>query len=204
MDIPLQHVLVALFVVLLGGSTRVKTRHEGSLAPPALVAQLLRSRRARPDVLLLLGPCGAGKTALFSLLAHGTAHTHTTTSMVANAGPLRPPPGGRLRRPLTVVDCPGHGRLRGLLDVHAPRAAAFVLVLDARDGSFLPTAREAAECVARAVFIELVTHASFFALCKASCCMRTKRAGAAPARRACWWCCTRRTGRGACTALSLW
>ena len=136
-----------------------------------LLARLLLAPRRRRDAVLLLGPCGAGKTALFGLVrAHTTAHTAislapclsrahachsatwhqlrdgvfgaSVTSMAENVA--RVAVGGR---EVTLVDLPGHPRLRGRLDAHATSARALVFLVDGRDGVFLPACRDTAECV---------------------------------------------------------
>ena len=155
----------------------------------------------RGSVVLLVGPCDAGKTTLFHQLVDGSTHLGTVASMQANeaAGPLasekvgnrqaprallgtragdpaapsllyhgspagaaapaaasvshtlrrRPParlcaqaahPGAR---PVTLVDVPGHPRVRGAMQRYADRAAGVVFVVDSVD--FMPRKTEAAE-----------------------------------------------------------
>ena len=104
------------------------------------------------DTLLLVGLCGAGKTALFSRLrgdgglgSGGGALTATAPSMEENEAPLARRPGSARR--LRLVDLPGHPRLRGRIDSVAARCCGVVCVVDAREGVFGPSARDVAECV---------------------------------------------------------
>ncbi|KAI7841678.1 hypothetical protein COHA_004545 [Chlorella ohadii] len=100
----------------------------------------------RGSVVLLVGPCDAGKTTLFHQLVEGSTHLGTVASMQANeaSGPLASEkashPGAR---PVTLVDVPGHPRVRGAMERYADRAAGLVFVVDSVD--FMPRKTEAAE-----------------------------------------------------------
>jgi signal recognition particle receptor subunit beta len=80
------------------------------------------AKRGSPSgpVILIAGPPGAGKTALFLRLRDGPAAT-------VAAGP------GPRRRAVHLVDAPGHPRLRALSASHAPGAAALIFVVDAAE-----------------------------------------------------------------------
>ena len=104
----------------------------------------------RKKAVLLLGPCGGGKTVAYhSLLAAGasgegeaggaappSAAIETVTSMIAaeadfslafsSAGS-----GRGAATPVTLVDYPGHARLRAGLGEQLGRAAGVVLIVDA-------------------------------------------------------------------------
>ena len=98
--------------------------------------------------------------------------------------------GGGAPRAVTLVDLPGHPRLRARLDAYAPAARALVFLVDGRDGAFLPACRETAECVGfapRSVAAGLRAHSR--ARARAGCCWtccRTRRWRAARRR-----CCSR-------------
>ena len=89
---------------------------------------LSRGGARKPPAVLLLGPCGAGKTLLFHRLVDGAdgAATETVSSMLASEGSAACGGGAR-----AVVDFPGHHRLRGPLAGELKRAAGIVFVLDA-------------------------------------------------------------------------
>lgn len=107
-------VAVTLLYVLLGGSGK---------APPAV---------------LLLGPCGGGKTLLFHRLTEG-AVVESVTSMAASEGRVALAGGGGR----AVVDFPGHPRLRQSLAAALERSVGVVFCFDASDAA--ATAKAAAE-----------------------------------------------------------
>jgi hypothetical protein len=143
-----------------------------TLLVAALLARALRG--ARRDAVLLLGTCGAGKTALFSQarpargrarsahafpphaparppapsqLRDGGVFGGSVTSMAENAARVRcaGAPGQRARDAL-LVDLPGHPRLRSRLDAFAPAARALIFLVDGTDGVFVKNCRATAEC----------------------------------------------------------
>lgn len=117
-----------------------------SLLVPLLIAAIFLLRPGRRSgggrSLLLFGPVGAGKTALYHQLRFGRM-VPTVTSMEpvsASFVPKQDTGGGG--REVHAVDMPGNGRLRSRLLQEAPSAAALVCVIDATQ---LPLhAREAA------------------------------------------------------------
>jgi len=117
-----------------------------SLIPPRKVLTRLMLSKTAParDCLLLVGASGAGKTALFSRLQDSSCFAGTTPSMAENVAQLAL---GHSRKTLRVVDLPGHPRLRSRLDSYARSAAALVFVVDGREGAFLPSVRDVAQCV---------------------------------------------------------
>jgi signal recognition particle receptor subunit beta len=80
------------------------------------------SRSGGPDVTLLLGPCGAGKTAMFFKWQSPKLKIKTVTSQSINRGFVL----GKNE----VIDYPGHPRLRGGLSTLIPRARRIVFVVD--------------------------------------------------------------------------
>ena len=77
--------------------------------------------------MLICGPCDSGKTVLFSQLVHRKP-VETYTSMQENLGILDPPG----KKPLSVVDIPGHERIRyKSLDKNKDSARAVIYVIDA-------------------------------------------------------------------------
>ncbi|OCK81877.1 P-loop containing nucleoside triphosphate hydrolase protein [Lepidopterella palustris CBS 459.81] len=99
-----------------------------ALVLPLLVHQYLYKRQAQTTLptFLLLGPSGAGKTSLLTLLDRGTpALTHpsqTPLSIALSLPPSIPASSSRYRSPtdpsyarsrcLLLTDTPGHGKLR--------------------------------------------------------------------------------------------
>ena len=112
-----------------------------------VVAQLLSLRRTKDgrsvgSALLLCGYCGSGKTALFHRLrANAVPHTVTSLEPSDKTFALHPELGGGgeastlPRRPIRVLDMPGHGRLRTKLMASLPDARGVVFLVDAADTS---------------------------------------------------------------------
>lgn len=92
-----------------------------------VVFVLNKSKKGRS--ILICGPCDAGKTQLFSNLLYGR-QSETFTSMQENVGILSLTEFGR--KPVSILDCPGHERLRfKCLDQHKEKALGIIYVLDA-------------------------------------------------------------------------
>ena len=96
--------------------------------------------------MLILGPSGAGKTALFHRLTEG-AVPGTVTSLEANRAEGWPVPGAG--RAVRLVAWPGHPKLRAGLAALLPSAAGVVFLVDGTD--FNPHLRVTAELFAEAV-----------------------------------------------------
>eukprot|EP00921_Rhytidocystis_pertsovi_P026642 GHVQ01042974.1.p1 GENE.GHVQ01042974.1~~GHVQ01042974.1.p1 ORF type:complete len:338 (+),score=44.11 GHVQ01042974.1:57-1070(+) len=96
--------------------------------------------KGRSDCVLLLGQCGAGKTALFLRLAN-LYNSETVSSIKANRGSF--PLGEDNKSTLTeVIDYPGHRRLReGALSL-LPSAKCIVYLVDAADKGSIKNAAE--------------------------------------------------------------
>lgn len=102
-----------------------------------------RLRKKRRDTILICGPSGAGKTALFyGVLKPGTL-VDTVTSMQENVGQVqwKTPKNGAST--IAVVDLPGNPSLRFLLQKYAPQCKGVVFVVDSVD--FLTNVTLAAE-----------------------------------------------------------
>ncbi|CAN4094923.1 unnamed protein product [Withania somnifera] len=98
------------------------------------------------NTILLTGLSGSGKSFLFYQLRDGSAHQGTVTSMQPNEGSfiLYSQTDKRVKkRPVHIVDIPGHSRLHPKLDEYLPQAAGIVFVVDSV--AFLPNCRPAAE-----------------------------------------------------------
>jgi signal recognition particle receptor subunit beta len=118
-----------------------------SLLLPVLIAVFLlfgrRGGARRGARLVLFGPVGGGKSALYHRLKHGRV-IPTVSSMepASSSFVLKAPEGGAPTAPVHVSDVPGSGRLRERLKDEAGTAAALVCVLDGT--SMASQAREAA------------------------------------------------------------
>ncbi|KAJ6525625.1 signal recognition particle receptor beta subunit-domain-containing protein [Mycena capillaripes] len=86
-----------------------------------------RKSRSSGRLVLLVGPPDAGKTAIFSTLVYDqTLPTHT--SLQTNASTVLLP---AVKKTLTVVDIPGHPRIRDQVNEHIADSKAIVFVVDA-------------------------------------------------------------------------
>ena len=106
-----------------------------------------RGGSASSSSVLLLGVCGAGKTALFQTLRSGSPYLTTVTSMEANDATFsvegKTRTSGVVSRRLRVVDLPGHPRLVDKIETHIANARSAVFLVDAVD--FASRRRETAE-----------------------------------------------------------
>ena len=112
-----------------------------------------RGGAASSGSVLLLGVCGAGKTALFQTLRSGSPYLTTVTSMEANDATFflegKTRASGVVSKKLRVVDLPGHPRLVASLETHVRTARSVVFLVDAVD--FASRRREVAERLFRAL-----------------------------------------------------
>ncbi|KAK9813463.1 hypothetical protein WJX73_000210 [Symbiochloris irregularis] len=85
--------------------------------------------------ILLLGPMGAGKTTIYLQLRDGTKHNGTVTSMqvTSESCQLASEKGGRKIRPVTLVDIPGHPRMRHRFEAHTPATRGIIFVIDSAE-----------------------------------------------------------------------
>jgi signal recognition particle receptor subunit beta len=86
-----------------------------------------RRSGAKRSAVLLVGECGAGKTALLHRLVDGVAVKSVTSMKETEVTSWRVGDGGPVRR---LVDLPGHGRLAYLQAQFLPIAGVVVLVVD--------------------------------------------------------------------------
>uniref|UniRef100_A0A7S2I9C4 Signal recognition particle receptor subunit beta n=1 Tax=Haptolina brevifila TaxID=156173 RepID=A0A7S2I9C4_9EUKA len=123
-----------------------------SLTPPVLLLSLLlplllaflflRRGKKSGRKLVIFGPVGGGKTAIYHWLRFGRI-IPTVSSMQPTSASFVP--SGSMasgNRPTLVVDVPGSGRLRSTLLEEASSAAALVCVIDATQ--LVTQARDAA------------------------------------------------------------
>ncbi|KAJ7709754.1 signal recognition particle receptor beta subunit-domain-containing protein [Mycena rosella] len=86
-----------------------------------------RKSRTTGNLLLLVGPPDGGKTAILSTLVYEqTLPTHT--SLQTNASTVALP---ALKKTLTVVDIPGHPRIRNQVNEYIADSKAIAFVVDA-------------------------------------------------------------------------
>ncbi len=99
-----------------------------------LLWTLVAPKRRSGTLIVLAGPCNAGKTTLFYQLRDGSVHNGTVASMQENSGTVavQSAKGAPLGK-VALVDVPGHVRLRNKLDAFLGDAAAVVFVVDAVD-----------------------------------------------------------------------
>lgn len=128
--------LVAPLLAILLALVLTRRRRVGALSSTAK-----RSSASGP-VVLIAGPPGAGKTALFLRLRDGPGGENlgTVSSLSENEAGTT---AGPRSRPVHLVDAPGHPRLRALAASHAPAAAALIFVVDA--AAFLGGKADAAD-----------------------------------------------------------
>lgn len=114
----------------------------------AVTGSALKKRRVRGQVALIMGQCGAGKTALFFRLRDKVA-----VESVSSLKPLRDRMEIEdlgLPAPIEVVDYPGHQRMRGRAADLLPEARCILYVVDSEDK---PRLKDVAEHL-----YELFTH----------------------------------------------
>lgn len=104
-----------------------------------VVLLLFKRRRVLQRGVCLVGLCDSGKTQLFSRLVFDKK-VDSFTSMQENIGQLDLQP----KKPLTVVDIPGHERVRSrFFDAHKSSARGLVFVVDSLN--FTKDLRDVAE-----------------------------------------------------------
>jgi signal recognition particle receptor subunit beta len=115
--------------VVTGVSFPTLTFASLSIAVLCLAVFIVFSRkksRSRGNVLLLVGPPDAGKTAILSTLVYKqTLPTHT--SLQTNSSLISVPSSNKTLR---IVDIPGHPRVRDQFREHLPDAKAVIFVVD--------------------------------------------------------------------------
>ncbi|CAJ1399895.1 unnamed protein product [Effrenium voratum] len=112
----------------------------------------LKKRRSRGSAAMILGQCGAGKTALFFRLRDGEeAQTVSSLQPLRDSFALNAPqaPDQKLG-PIEVLDFPGHMRMRGKCGDLLKEARCIIYMVDSEDK---PKLKDVAEH-----FYELLTH----------------------------------------------
>mmetsp|Transcript_67555 Transcript_67555/g.197699 ORF Transcript_67555/g.197699 Transcript_67555/m.197699 type:complete len:259 (+) Transcript_67555:69-845(+) len=96
---------------------------------------VLKSRRGRGNLVLLLGQCGAGKTALFFRLREKNEEVQTVSSLkpIRDVLQIEAEEGEEALGSIEVVDYPGHQRLRGKAAELLKEARCIVYVIDSED-----------------------------------------------------------------------
>lgn len=99
-----------------------------------LIKGFAKGKLSKGDLLLILGQCGAGKTALFFRL-----RDNEEVQTVSSLKPLRDTVNVQAEeqeefpKPIEMVDCPGHQRLRGRAAELLKQARAIIYMVDAQD-----------------------------------------------------------------------
>ncbi|KAK0240056.1 P-loop containing nucleoside triphosphate hydrolase protein [Armillaria nabsnona] len=82
--------------------------------------------KTRGNVVLLVGPSDAGKTAIFAKLVYDQA-LPSHTSLQANTSSVDQPP---FNKPVVIVDIPGHPKMRDQFKDHMKEAIVVAFVVD--------------------------------------------------------------------------
>jgi len=103
----------------------------------------LLGKRSRGQLALILGQCGAGKTALFFRLRE-LAEVATVSSLkpLRDTMQIKESADGEPIGTIEVMDYPGHSRLRGKLQEHLKEARCIVYVVDSENKSQLKDVAE--------------------------------------------------------------
>jgi len=116
--------VVAWVAILLGMYVAVQILQ-------GVARRLLQKRRQRGKLLLLLGQCGSGKTALFFQM-RDQVEVQSVSSLKPQRDTLQLDVGKEVI-PVDVMDYPGHQRLRGKLTEFISEARCIIYMLDSED-----------------------------------------------------------------------
>ncbi|OQR97523.1 hypothetical protein ACHHYP_10754 [Achlya hypogyna] len=100
-------------------------------------------RSSKRDIVLLVGPCGAGKTALFHRLRDGPTKVTTVTSMKETMEKF--PLFDEENATFNICDFPGHERMRSQAGQFYPIAKKIIFVVDSTTANDAGHIRKAAE-----------------------------------------------------------
>ena len=92
-----------------------------------LVLFLMMQSGGSTPAVILVGPCGSGKTVLFYRLTEDEM-VETVSSMQVSEAMI---PATKSRRAMPLVDVPGHSRLRSSVTAAVARAQCIIFVFDA-------------------------------------------------------------------------
>lgn len=138
--IPPQYFVIVpatLFAVLLTytftkASTKLNAPHLSSAGSLSDQEYTTRRSHNRPSTVVLVGLSDAGKTSLFSSLVYQTTPaTLPSQHMSQGLVDVASLPESTSLKPVTLVDLPGHPRLRPLVDEHINQADGLVFCIDA-------------------------------------------------------------------------
>lgn len=127
--IPATLLAVILTYTLTKASAKVNAPHLASLVSAHSDYTAKRSQN-RPSTVVLVGLSDAGKTSLFASLVYGSTPA-TVPSQTMSQGVVSTSALSDTLKPVTVVDLPGHARLRPLVDEHLHQADGLVICVDA-------------------------------------------------------------------------
>lgn len=126
--------LLAVLLTYTLSKTSSAVKNAPILASSSDAEYTSKRSHGRPSTVVLVGLSDTGKTALFSSLVYQTTPA-TLPSQKLSQGLMEPTgltvEAGEKLKPVTLVDLPGHPRLRPLVEEHLHQADGLVICVDA-------------------------------------------------------------------------
>ncbi|GAC94637.1 potential ADP-ribosylation factor [Pseudozyma hubeiensis SY62] len=127
--VPATLLAVVLTYTLSKASAKVNAPHLASLSSES--EYTTKRSHNRPSTVVLVGLSDTGKTSLFSSLVYGTTPSTLPSQTMSQGVVAAPTLQEEKMKPVTLVDLPGHPRLRPLVDEHLHQADGLVVCVDA-------------------------------------------------------------------------